>query len=245
MSTGFERLRSMEYPGRLIILGRSRSGRPSALYAVTGRSPSSQARTLVRQDAGIWTKPTDEKVLKTGNPELLVYPAVLVFPGGIAVSNGRQTEDCATPAARGESAGEALARVLAGWEHEPDAPIFTPRISGCLRAEGGAALHIIRRAEGGAPRRIVHELPLEPGRGWMIATYAGPNRNPLPAWEGPPAEVSFDADSAGDLAEALYAALAPVPGFSDFRVAVAAVVAEDNRLSAVSTFIINRHERKG
>jgi len=244
MRTGFERLNEMEYPGRLIILGRTPAGRPAALYAVSGRSPSSQARTLVRQGAGIWTKPTDEAVLKTGHPELLVYPAALFFARGIAVSNGRQTEDCSGPAEKGETSGEFLARALAGWEFEPDAPIFTPRISGCLRAEGGAALHIVRRSDDGAAARFVYELPLDAGRGWMIATYAGPNRSPLPTWEGPPAVIGLRGEGAEELAGALYAALAPAKGFADFRVAAAAIVAEDESYGAVSTFLINRHERK-
>jgi len=244
MSTGLENLSSMEYPGRLIVLGLTRPGRPAVLYAVTGRSPSSQARKLVRDGPGIWTKPTDDEVLKTGNPDLLVYPAVLFFPDGLAVSNGLQTGDMAAPPARGESSGEFLSRVLASWEFEPDAPIFTPRISGCQLAGGGAALHIVRRAADGAARRSVFELPLAPGRGRMIATYAGPNRNPLPTWEGPPAEVELRGDSAADLAEALYAALAPAKGFSDFRVAVACVVVEDDRFGATEVSIINRHERK-
>jgi IMP cyclohydrolase len=244
MSTGFERLSAMEYPGRLIILGRTPAGRPAALYAVTGRSPSSQARTLVRQGDGVWTRPTDQAVLKTGNPELLVYPAMLLFPGGIAVSNGRQTSDCAGPAAADETSAEILARALSGWEFEPDAPIFTPRISGCLRAGGGAALHIVRRAAGGAPARTVYEIPLDAGRGRMIATYAGPNRSPLPIWESPPAEVELRAEGAEALAEALYAALAPTPGFADVRVAAAAAVAEDDGYGSVATGIINRHQWK-
>ncbi|MBN2207211.1 MAG: hypothetical protein JW742_07390 [Candidatus Aminicenantes bacterium] len=244
MTTGFERIAAMEYPGRLIVLGRTPSGRPAALYAVTGRSPSSQARALVRQGSGIWTKPTDEDVLKTGNPELLVYPAALFFAGGIAVSNGRQTEDCAGRAVPGETSGEFLVRALSGWEYEPDAPIYTPRISGCLRAEGGAAFHIVRRAEDGAASRFVYDLPLDPGRGRMIATYAGPNRTPLPTWDGPPTEVELRADDPEGLAGALYDALAPVPGSADFRVAAAAAVAGDDGYGSVAAAIVNRHERK-
>jgi len=243
MKTGFEFLAAMEYPGRLIVLGLTRSGRPAVLYAVTGRSPSSQARRLVREGSGIWTKPTNEPVLQTGNPDLLVYPAVLVRPGAIAVSNGRQTEAIRGPAAPGESAGEFLARVLAGWEFEPDPPIFTPRISGCWLDRSEAALHIVRRAEDGAARRFVFELPLERGTGRLIATYAGPNRSPLPVWDGPPAEVELRADAAADLVQALYAALAPARGFADFRVAASAVVA-DERGEAADFAIVNRRERK-
>lgn len=78
----------------------------------------------------------------------------------------------------------------------------------------------------------------------MIATYAGPNRNPLPIWDGPPAEVGLRGDTAADIAEALYAALAPAKGFADVRVAAACVVAEDDRFGATDVAIINRHEWK-
>ncbi len=35
---------SLEYPGRLIVIGASAAGLPVIVYAITGRSASSQAR---------------------------------------------------------------------------------------------------------------------------------------------------------------------------------------------------------
>src|SRR5512135_1616387 len=86
-------LRAMIYPGRVIIIGAAPGGaRALVLYAITGRSASSQARRLRREAGSVWTEPTDEETLRQGNPELLVYRA-LALDSGIAVSNGRQTED--------------------------------------------------------------------------------------------------------------------------------------------------------
>ena len=93
MSHPLTPLTEMTYPGRLIALGRDLSGAFNVvIYAITGRSPSSQARRLVAEGNAVWTKPTDPEVLNKGNPDLLVYPA-LVLGAGIAVSNGKQTVD--------------------------------------------------------------------------------------------------------------------------------------------------------
>ena len=54
-------LSTLEYPGRLISLGTAPDGTSAVLiYAITGRSPSSQARRLVSRDGGIWVQPTDQ-----------------------------------------------------------------------------------------------------------------------------------------------------------------------------------------
>ena len=77
----------MVYPGRIIIIGKSPAGEDVVMYAITGRSPSSQARMLLIDEVEkkIFVKPTDEETLKTGNPDLLVYPAI-ICGSGIAVS---------------------------------------------------------------------------------------------------------------------------------------------------------------
>ena len=86
------------------------TGQRGVLYAITGRSPSSQARRLVidEQEQKIFVRPTDEETLKTGNPDLLVYAAIMCGKGRIAVSNGKQTGDV-FKALQGES---RVSRVL-------------------------------------------------------------------------------------------------------------------------------------
>jgi IMP cyclohydrolase len=241
MSASMATLGRLTYPGRLIIVGREASGTFNVvIYAVTGRSPSSQARQLVLEKNAIWTKPTDPDVLKKGNPELLVYPA-LILGRGFAVSNGRQTADIDAGSSRNPV--EVLSLALQNWSYEPDAPIFTPRISGCILASNRAALNVIRRAEDGSSLRSFFELPLASGKGQMISTYAGENTDPLPSFRGEPLDLELTETSAPAMAEAAYAALAPREGEKDFRVAVACVFGRASDMTERHLHIINRHER--
>jgi IMP cyclohydrolase len=243
MDTPATTLAALEYPGRLIVIGAEpRGGRAVIVYAITGRSPSSQARKLVRRDGGIWVEPTDEATLKQGNVELLVYPAVLFGAAGMAVSNGRQTGDVRDRLGAGAAPVAALAAALAGWDFEPDAPIFTPRISGGLTA-AGAGLSVVRRGPSGESLRSYFEVGLRPGEGRLVSTYEGPNIDPLPVFRGEPRFVALAGASAAETAEAAYRDLGPGPGGKDFRVAVAALHVEPGRPDAAQVHIINRHER--
>jgi IMP cyclohydrolase len=241
--SGLEALSVLRYPGRGIILGSCLSGSCSAAaYFITGRSASSQSRKLEWEGRTIWTKPTDLEKLKTGNPELLIYPAAIA-EAGLAVSNGRQTSDIAGRMASARSPQEALSSALEGWDYEPDPPIFTPRISGCLFPDGRAALSIIRLTADGASRRDFFEVPDRPGRGQFIATYRGGDKDPILAWPGAPREVSLEFSSATELAAAVYDGLAPQGGGPDYRVACAAIFIGRNTPQAISVHIINRQER--
>ncbi len=236
-------LATLEYPGRLIALGRAaRGGKAVVVYAITGRSPASQARRLVFRDAGIWVEPTDEETLKKGNVDLLVYPAALFGPSGLAVSNGKQTADVLERLSPGGDPMASLSAALERWDYEPDAPIFTPRISGCL-CGGKAGLSLVRRGPGGETLRSAFEVPLRRGRGRLVSTYQGPNRDPLPGFEGEPREVRIPGASAPDTAGAVYEALGPRGDGRDFRVAVACVYASPEDPVDVEIHIINRHER--
>jgi len=239
MRSLFDTLQSMPYPGRTIIAGAGPGGQRGVLYAITGRSPSSQARRLVidEQEKKIFVRPTDEDTLKTGNPDLLVYAAIMCAKGCIAVSNGKQTGDV-FKALQGESSvSRVLQTGLADWEYEPDEPNWTPRISGCI-AEN-AALSVLKRAENGEVIRNTFEFPLISGQGRMVSTYTGVNVNPLPSFAGEPLEVALPFDNSREAAEALYEALAPAAGADDFRVVAAAAFSGPD--GTVNLFVKNRH----
>jgi len=222
MEKGFEVLEKMEYPGRIIIIGKSPAGDDVVMYAITGRSPSSQARRFEKEKKNVFVKPTDEKTLQSGNPDLLIYPCMQVGRfKWIAVSNGKQTPDILLQFKKGVSAVAALGNALGSWEFEPDAPNFTPRISGCV-AEG-AALSIIRRAADGTVSRSYFEVPKTPGRGKLIATYSGVNADPLPSFAGEPLDMEIPYATAREAATAFYKSLAPAKGKDDYRVSVAVV----------------------
>ncbi|OGD16635.1 MAG: hypothetical protein A2V76_06310 [Candidatus Aminicenantes bacterium RBG_16_63_14] len=234
---------SLEYPGRFIVIGAPREGGKAAIiYAITGRSPSSQARKLVLRDGGIWVQPTDEEILKKGNVDLLVYPAVLFDKAGIAVSNGKQTADVRDGLLPGADPVAVLSKALAAWDFEPDAPIFTPRISGCL-VGGGAGLSVVLRGPSGETLRRAFEVALRPGEGRLVSTYEGPNADPLPVFGGEPRRVGLAGATAAETAETTYQDLAPAAAAKDFRVAVACVFVPLADPERIDVRIINRHER--
>jgi len=242
MTQVLENLSSREYPGRVIIIGRDKTGdNEVVIYAITGRSPSSQARKLELEEDAIWASPTDEDALKKGNIDLLVYPAILFVPDrGIAVSNGKQTSDIVSHLLKSQKPLEILESALSQWDFEPDEPIFTPRISGCVLSGKGAALSIIRRHSDGSSSRNFFEVPLVSGRGMMVATYRGEDRDPVPSFIGEPVEVEIHKKRADDMAEAVYDALEPEPGKRDFRVAVACVYSSKASAGQNEIYIINR-----
>jgi IMP cyclohydrolase len=190
--------------------------------------------------------PTDEELLKTGDPELLLYPAIVMGPGITVVSNGRQTSSIRPAPGADMGPAELLARALEGWEYEPDAPNFTPRISGCILSPDRAALSIIRRGEDGGSEKNYFEFPLLPGRAKMISTYSGKNVNPLPSFQGEPLDLTLREGTARETAEAVYEALGPVdpPDDDDFRVAAACVYLHDLEAGTFEEAVVNRHERK-
>lgn len=243
MREGLESLEAMEYPGRIIIIGKDISGENIiVVYAITGRSPSSQARKLVIDNGAVWTKLTDLATLQKGNLDLLVYPAIWVDKG-IAVSNGKQTEDIIKMISQSKNPREVLLYSLKQWDYEPDAPNFTPRISGCILSQDKAALSIIKRTSDGSAVKSIFEFPLIPGKGRMITTYNGENKEPLPSFKGEPLEVNFPDQKAEQVAEAVYRALNPQRKKKDFRVAVACIFSRNLDKNIFEAHIINRWER--
>jgi IMP cyclohydrolase len=243
MKQELEFLSDMEYPGRVIIVGSDPAGENTVVvYAITGRSSSSQARKIIIENNHLLVIPTDEAAVKQGNPDLLVYPAISIS-GGIVVSNGKQTGDILAGLNSQRKPREILRSALSRWDYEPDPPAFTPRSSGCLSSPGEAALSIIRRAEDGSSRRDYFEWSLKAGRGKIVTTYAGTDMDPLPSFPGSPVDCVLTGETAGEMAETVYAALGAKEKKKDFRVAVACVFVKDLEKNRYTLAIINRHER--
>jgi IMP cyclohydrolase len=240
-------LLDMSYPGRIIIIGRepSKAARAVVVYAVTGRSPSSQARRLTFRERAVWTEPSDTEVLSKGNVELLLYRAV-ALGRGIAVSNGRQTEDIVkalNQAGEGASPGDVLAQALADWTYEPDEPHFTPRISGCVLPGGSAGLALIKRNIDGSPEKAFFTWSLVTGRGKLIATYAGRQDSPLPPFPGDPRDIEIEDETPAAMAGAVFEALSPRANDRDYRVAAACVYSAGADLQQCEVQIINQKDR--
>lgn len=240
---GLEKLQKMEYPGRIIIIGKDISGEQVVVvYAITGRSPSSQARKIEFEANSALVKPTDEDILQTGSVDLLIYPALIVSHG-ITVSNGKQSTDIQKSLEKMQKPVDVLSSAMQNWDFEPDAPNFTPRISGCVCASSRAALSIVKRAQDSSSLKYYFEFPLMPGTGKMIATYTGENINPLPSFQGEPIDVKIEGQTPQAMAEQAYAAMQPDTPDKDFRVTTACVFSQDLTLDTSQVAIINRHER--
>ncbi|MBW3004860.1 IMP cyclohydrolase [Candidatus Woesearchaeota archaeon] len=258
MVEGLENLTKMEYPGRFIILGRHAEGEGNiAIYGVTGRSPPSQARRFVFDEKHkvLRTDVTDKEQLEKGSPALLIYPAMAITDNFMLVSNGAQTNHMYTVMCQRQadvSPGHLLDIAFGrdqhafvydpkeGWidlcSYEPD-PSTTARVNGVLSRQSGiGSLGIVKCVDGA---RVFEEntFEFEPGQGGLIATYTGVNQNPLPPFAGEPLEVALTGITSEEIANEVYAALAPVQGGKDLRVAVACWnTAED------APYIINRHD---
>ena len=192
------------YPGRGIVLGRSADNRFAvAAYFIMGRSENSRNRIFVPTEDGIRTQAHDPS--KMTDPSLIIYHPVRQAGRGLVVTNGDQTDTVRDYLLEGKT----FAQALHTREFEPDAPNYTPRVSGLLSPDGSFQLSILKSADGDPGcccRYFYHyDRPL-PGEGRFIHTYMG-DGDPLPSFQGEPERVILDAPGAEDLADRMWAAL--------------------------------------
>lgn len=191
------------YPGRGIILGLHADGRHAVIaYFIMGRSENSRNRIFVEEGDGIRTQAFDPA--KLTDPSLIIYHPVRVLDNLSIVTNGDQTDTIFEEMRAGGFFEEALRTRT----FEPDAPNYTPRISGLLRRREdgfGYRLSILKSA-GGDPngvQRLFFEYP-DPiaGEGHLIHTYRC-DGDPIPSFEGEPKPVALSG-SLDELAERLW-----------------------------------------
>ena len=189
----FDDLKSNAYPGRGIVIGRSADGSKAVTaYFIMGRSGNSRNRVFVEDGAGIRTQAFDPSKLE--DPSLIIYAPVRVLGNKTIVTNGDQTDTIY------ELMNQQLTfeQALRTREFEPDAPNYTPRISGIMKVDGeySYALSILKSA-GGDPSScqrftFSYKTP-QSGVGHFIHTYMG-DGNPLPSFEGEPKTVEISGD---------------------------------------------------
>ena len=204
---------STSYPGRGIVFGRTADGLNAVIaYFIMGRSENSRNRIFVEDGDGIRTKAFDES--KVEDPSLIIYAPVRTFAESTIVTNGDQTDTVYNLL----SCGRTFEQSLSAREFEPDAPNYTPRISGIVncRTEADArgekisyTLSILKSANGN-PRccqRFTFDYahPLQ-GEGHYIHTYMG-DGDPLPSFEGEPTLVEIGNDDIDTFADKLWNAL--------------------------------------
>ena len=197
-------LRANPYPGRGIVLGRSADGEQAALaYFIMGRSENSRNRVFVSTPDGIRTQAHDPS--KMTDPSLIIYAPVRRYGTTTIVTNGDQTDTIR----EGMAAGKSFAGALRTRAFEPDAPNYTPRISGVVAGDGAYALSILKSADGvpACCRRYFfeYEHPIA-GQAHFIHTYMG-DGDPLPSFEGEPEQVAITAPTAAAWADEIWDAL--------------------------------------
>lgn len=181
------------YVGRGIVIGKSEDGKKAvSAYFIMGRSANSRNRVFTEKDGAVFTEPFD--VTKVEDPSLIIYAAIRRFENKLIVTNGDQTDTIY----EGLKNGKDFAEALLTREFEPDAPNFTPRISGMLTFADGDftyKMSILKSAdkEGGACSRYTFDYPSVAGLGHFIHTYVC-DGNPIPTFQGEPERVAIGND---------------------------------------------------
>lgn len=185
-------LRNNCYPGRGIIIGKAPDGKRAVVaYFIMGRSENSRNRIFVQDGEGIRTQAFDPS--KLTDPSLIIYAPIRVLGNKTIVTNGDQTDTIY----EGMDRQLTFEQSLRTREFEPDAPNYTPRISGILHIENGTynyAMSILKSNNGdpSSCRRytFAYENPVA-GEGHFIHTYMH-DGNPLPSFEGEPKLIGIE-----------------------------------------------------
>ena len=187
-------LQENSYPGRGIIIGRSNDKKKAVTaYFIMGRSENSRNRVFVEDGEGIRTQAFDES--KLTDPSLIIYAPVRVLGNKTIVTNGDQTDTIY----EGMDRQMTFEQSLRSREFEPDAPNYTPRISGIMHVEGGKfnyAMSILKSRNGDPGSCCRYTFAYEnavPGEGHFIHTYMH-DGNPLPSFEGEPKRIAIPDD---------------------------------------------------
>ena len=172
-------LREVSYPGRGITIGRSADGKKAVIaYFIMGRSSNSRNRVFVTEGNGIRTEAFDPSKMEDPSLTDTIYDGL-----------DRQM---------------TFEQSLRSREFEPDAPNYTPRISGVLHVEAGNynfAMSILKSDDGDPAsclrQTFAYEKPAA-GTGRFISTYQG-DGNPLPSFAGEPVKLEFDQAFTADI----------------------------------------------
>lgn len=193
-------LRENTYPGRGIVIGKTPDGKKAVFaYFIMGRSENSRNRIFIENGDDVVIHPFD--VSKVEDPSLIIYSPIRKLDNKLIVTNGDQTDTVYDGLVAGKSFEEALRSRC----FEPDAPNFTPRISGILDfadADFTYKMSILKSGDekGSVCNRYTFEYTPICGLGHFIHTY-NCDGNPIPTFTGEPERVAMvnDIDEYTDL----------------------------------------------
>ena len=179
------------YPGRGIIIGKSADGTKAVTaYFIMGRSNNSRNRVFVEEGENVVIHPFDAS--KVEDPSLIIYYPIRVLDNQLIVTNGDQTDTIANFLKDGATFEQALETRC----FEPDAPNYTPRISGMLTFDEGDftyKMSILKSADenGSACNRYTFSYAPLAGVGHFLHTYDC-DGNPIPTFTGEPERVAIE-----------------------------------------------------
>ena len=188
-----ELIKGNTYVGRGIVIGKSSGSEKAAVaYFIMGRSENSRNRVFVESGDDVVIHPFDAS--KVDDPSLIIYSPIKKLGNSLIVSNGDQTDTVYDFLKQGKTFEQALETRC----FEPDAPNFTPRISGILSFENSGfsyKLSILKSADenGTECSRYTFSYAALPGLGHFIHTY-NCDGNPIPTFTGEPERVSVPDD---------------------------------------------------
>lgn len=195
------KLQNNNYPGRGIVLGLNKAGNFAVqIYWLMGRSNNSRNRVFVKSDNIIKTKAYDESKLE--DPSLIIYNAMVSVGKNHVVTNGDQTDTIKDALDNKKDIKNAIKTRT----FEPDAPNFTPRISGIttlLRKGFKNFFSVIYRGNNGKPIYYFSETKPDKGFGLCLHTYER-DGNPLPSFKRPPYTVPIQ-ENIEDIADEYWA----------------------------------------
>lgn len=192
-------LENNTYAGRGIIIGKTADGKKAATaYFIMGRSENSRNRIFKEEGEAVTIYPFDES--KVEDPSLIIYSPIKKYENKLIVTNGDQTDTIYNFLKK----GKGFRKALKTREFEPDAPNFTPRISGIMDFKDNDftyTMSILKSMDekGSACGRYFYDYEAISGLGHFIHTYVC-DGNPLPTFQGEPERVAIpnDIDSFAD-----------------------------------------------
>lgn len=197
-----DRIDGNPYVGRGIVIGKSSDGKKAATaYFIMGRSANSRNRVFTVKNGEVFTEPFDAS--KVEDPSLIIYAAIRKFENKLIVTNGDQTDTIYD----GIVTGKRFSESLESREFEPDAPNFTPRISGILifgENDFKYEMSILKSLDenGSDCARYTFSYPSKAGLGHFIHTYVT-DGNPIPTFQGEPERVAIP-DSIDEFADEIW-----------------------------------------
>lgn len=223
------------YPGRIVGLGRTKSGKLFAMYAVTGRSEMSKMRKAVIVGNSIQIAPLGELTPEQeANKDLIIYKAMRVNLSDhtLVVSNGKQSDLIFNLVCYyGLGLYDAVYSSMYTMGFEPDR-YKTPRLVGIVlpKPHPRRLLGMVVYDDSEPESKRADVAILDPGsNGYMelISTYTGDIENPsspiLDWHKNWIHTTTVEGETAKDIAMEAYEALN-----ENVRVATAAAVLEED-----------------